>query len=95
MHMFMAEPSTYDMFAFSKKNEYVDGWAINIWLHEYEKQIFTLVYSPESAAMTCIDVKKNIFNIFPFYKLQKQEQYSLSVWGIWAVTTLYPDLISV
>ena len=29
-HMLMAEPSTYDMFAFLKKNGYVDGSAVNL-----------------------------------------------------------------
>ena len=29
--MLMAESSTYVMFAFLKKNRYIDGWAVNIW----------------------------------------------------------------
>ena len=32
-----------------------------------EQEIYTLVYSPKSEAMTPIDVNKNIFNLLHFY----------------------------
>ena len=36
--MLMAEESTYDMFAFKKKNGYVDGWAVTYNMFAFKKK---------------------------------------------------------
>ena len=48
-HMLMAEPSTYDMFAFLKKNGYVDGWAVNIW------HVFLLFSNKRNKKLSYVD----------------------------------------
>ena len=70
-----AEPSTYDMFAFLKKNSYVDGSTVNIW------HVFMLVSEKINKMLSYVD--GSAVNIWQLSNLSYVDSWAINTWLVY------------